>query len=365
MSAHMTLDQANDQALAGAAGPPPSGALSGPAAGIGHAIPGARPPALQGPAPPVAESAPQPQAQIQPQTQAGGQIAADPDQLQAGFSGSMRNVVRFLEAVAQSSPGVAPDAFRGAWAAVASPTSTTAMHSSMQHLFTMPAPHVAAVLGGLDDQTRAYFHVQIMQLAQEVRKDMPELSQAAALMRWLLSEAMPALQGQPEDSELGTTNELRKNYAVLDTLCQIARPDSSNPKINQMGQQMQGLHAAHAALKAQHTALAERATAAGLDPADAATDESNIKTLTCKGAKGFKIATIVLGCVLAIALIILIVFLVKKNGKGTGGNVPALGGRAPALPSTRARDPSFSSRDVGAAVLGRGDDWGFPSLGPV
>lgn len=304
---------------------------------------------------------PAPQAAAQP-TQT--PVTATPaDALKTVYADAMRNIVRQLDAVART-PADNPQSFRETWQALGSPATASEMHAAIQRIYSLPPQHLAAVFSSADSQTRQYFHVQAMKLAQAVSQDMPELSQASAIMRWVMQQALPALQNLPEGEQLGTMEEVRRNYAALDTTCKIARPDESNPVVVRLKKQAESVAATVQETNQKLIDLRKRMTEAGLDP-DAEDDSLALAEIAKENRKKLGTGTIVLIVIvvlLVIAVIVLGVFYAKKCHKPStpGGGAPAqaaLGGHA---------GLHLPRLDQNLAAMSD-EDWGFPSLshGPV
>lgn len=310
--------------------------------------------------------------------------------LHTPYGDSMRDVVRFLLAVGSVTPSPGADlsaAFRDVWGKTGSPATSADMHASMQRIYNMNPDHLGQVFASLDGQTRQYFHAQAIQMSQAVKADMPELAQASALMRWILQHAMPRLQGQPEEAQLGTTPELRKNYAALDLVCKIARPDSSNPKVAELEAMVHAAQAQHAAASQQSEGYKTRLAALGFDPdtpedqdkdAVAAADQDKLASMCKKKSRTTVIVSIVLGVLLIVAVITFVVLWLKKCKHG-GGSTAALGAAGPpAVGGVFRTSGGFGNSGGGGGRGGGGgggfrlpasppalgvDDWGFPPLG--
>lgn len=252
--------------------------------------------------------------QPQPSTSAGPipqlQAPPNPDTVHTGYGEAMRNLLRYLEAVARTmpTPGDGTAAFRATWESTGSPATAAEMQATLSRVLQMPASHLAAVQATLDPATRQYFHVAAIQLADAIGADMAELAQAAAVERWVLSDALPALQSMPEEGQLGTRNEIRKQYAKLDGACRVARPDDTNPVVADLGAHLAAANNANSALKT-------RLAAAGLQPDAPETDAAQLAA--CKKTKQLSTTSIVLIVVVILAIIAIIVLSVMYVRKQT------------------------------------------------
>jgi hypothetical protein len=130
-----------------------------------------------------------------------------------------------------TSQGASLATFADVWASTPTPKTVQELTAAVQRVYTMSPKQLMAVFGSLSDEYRQYFHAQCIELSESVKNDMPELSLAATLLRWVLQTALPNMQAFPEDSLLGTTVTVQKNYSSLDYTCKIARPDDSNPEV--------------------------------------------------------------------------------------------------------------------------------------
>jgi hypothetical protein len=235
----------------------------------------------------------------------------------------LHNLVRFLLAVASVPPGTPDAAFQEAWEKTAAPADPEAMQAAIRHLYTMPPSHLVGVLAGVEPRTRKYLDQQALAVADGVGTVVPRLSQAAAVLRWIIN-ALPALSKLPEADELGTAAALRQQFAGLDALSQIARPDAANPTIASL---QVAVDEAASECKRTNTKLAEVEAAA-------------------KRARTIGIVAWVILAVVVVIAVIVIVLLAKKANvvvkvpAGPGLGPVATGGVSRAGPTP--------------------DTWGFP-----
>ena len=333
------------------------------------------------------------------------------DELKTPYGRVLAQLVRFVTAI-QSTParddGVDVTAeVRTKWNAVPAPKTDAELHAAVSRMYAMNPHQLAATLGASDASTRLYFHGQAIKLAQAVKVDTDELAFAAATMRWFLQTALPALRSQPEEAQLGTVKEIRRNYAALDATCKVARPDNTNPTIVAASEHLADARATINNLNVTLQGLQNRARRVGLDfgaarvaevagneDALAEMDDAAVVAVVKRGSATAKKVNVVLGVFLAIAVIaivVLVVFLVRGSKGSTtttaaaeapasaSASASALGGRhagnflatAPrlaSLPETSTFPPqtpqSFSRYMPPEAGSGLGgpisfDDWGF------
>lgn len=252
----------------------------------------------------------------------------------SSYSNIMKNVVRFLLAVSKSQ-GNDPtkSEFGAVWAQTPLPNTVAELTSALQRVYAIPSKQLSTVFASIPDEQRQYFHSQCIQLSEAVKEDMPDLSLAAALLRWVMQGGLPALSAFPEDATLGTSAIVKKNYAAVDYTCRVARPDDSNPEIQKLVTQVK-----------QMQEQAKRRSTETPTPA-------------CPPAGASKTVVVVLAVLLALAVIGLIVLgvMYSNNRKGSVVRAPALS----AQPQIRQ-----SPLDLSIALGGGsgGEAWGFPDL---
>lgn len=278
------------------------------------------------------------------------------DVLRSSFAEPMGNILRFMDAV-QATPAANPQSFREVWANIGSPQTVTGMAKALQRDMVIPPAHIVGILSQTGQPYREYLHSQILDLSERMKGEMPEFIQAVMMVHWLTSVVLPALQaaGLPEDSALGTSAALRKNYASITEACTIARPDGSNPTCIQLQQQAQKARAAledaeRRRLEAAQVAEAHQARLQALGfalVADELADKARVKHLA-KSQLSLLTALTITGFVLfGLVLIVMIVLLVLQNKKGAVGQTGATSGMG------------------SGSGLGAGSGSSFPSLGGV
>ena len=330
--------------------------------------------------------------------QAQAQASQPADDFRTTYGRVLSQLTRFVAAIQTMTPSVdgSPEAvttaLRNKWNDIPAPKTIAELHAAVGRMYAMSPQQLSDTLGAADPSMRLYFHGQAIKLAQAVRADSDELAFAAATMRWFLQQALPALQNQAEEGQLGTIKEIRRNYAALDAACKVARPDETNPTVVAAAQNLKDAHAALQSLEAGLRHAEGRARRLGLDFSAArsardATDDAALMALDDDAVAAMvrahtpppssaKTVSIVLAVFLALALvavIVLAVFLSRRssNSGNAGGAVGAVGAGVsagiarPTVPSvaspppllaggraTRAFNPSESYRA----------DWGFPPL---
>lgn len=301
------------------------------------------------------------------------------DELKTPYGRVLAQLVRFVTAV-QATPVRDDDAdvtaeVRAKWNAVPAPKTDAELHAAVSRMYAMNPQQLAATLGAADASTRLYFHGQAIKLAQAVKVDTDELAFAAATMRWFLQTALPALRGQPEEAQLGTVKEIRRNYAALDATCKVARPDNTNPAVVAASEHLADARAAIDNLNTALQGLQNRARRVGLDfgtarhaevggneDALAEMDDAALAAVVRRGSSTAKKVNIVLGVFLAIAvvaIVVLVVYLVR-GCKATGSPASASASssaklEAPPLPAptSAAFGGRHSSSDSGFLTHGR------------
>lgn len=237
----------------------------------------------------------------------GGPGPIDPSSvLKTPYSEPLRNVVRFLVAVAGTRPSADPDVaatFRAVWESTLTPMTIPEMNAALETMYRISPQHLFGVLRAVDPATRQCFHAEAIKVAQAVKADMTELTQAAMVLRWVLTVALPALTPLPEDSQLGTTTEIRRNYAALDEACKVARPDDTNPTCVDLA-------TTRTLLSKQLSAANTRLAALGADPADH-TGAKDVSAVRRKVAMPAIALAIVFG-VLFVAVVVMLGVLIAK-----------------------------------------------------
>lgn len=280
------------------------------------------------------------------QTPSTPQVVAPPPAAPApptGYVDTMKNIVRFLTAVQNTPAGdTTKTQFSQVWARTHTPGSMTELTSAMQAVYAIPPKHLVAVFENIPDDQRQYFHGQCLRLSETVKDDMPDLSLAAALLRWLIQAGMPALQKFPEDGLFGTTANMTKNYAAVDYACRVARPDESNQEVQK----------AHARVKQ----LEERLAADSKKPLQQTPKDS--KPSSSSNSKTVTIILVVLLVLTLIALICMSV-LYYKNRAPKPAAVPEvnLGGRGAGGGKGILDDLPSPALDTSSPGL-----WGFSDL---
>ena len=241
----------------------------------------------------------------------------------SNYTGPMLNVIRFLGAVAKTSPATP---FSTAWAQTGVTGSVPEITAAMQGVYALPTKHLSEVFYNLGDESRRYFHTQCLELSETVAKDMPELSLATALLRWLTQAALPALAPLPESASMNTAELLRKNYNAVDYACLVARPDDSNPEFQKMAGRIASLE--RELLSEQKRARQQLGTAA------VAVVEST-PSLASSSTNQYKAAAIALGSALCVAVILIALFatLYYKNCRATNVSSPLQASQSP-IPAT-------------------------------
>lgn len=304
------------------------------------------------------------QVQSQPQASHPGAIPPDGNALSTQYSEPLRDLVRFLETVTRMRPGPYPPGtdltpvFHDAWAETMSPSTVPEMTVAIRRLHDLRLEHFAGVLAAVDDKTRQYFHATSMALANAVAKDMPELAQASSMLRWVLGQALPAVKNLPEDIAFGTTQEVRKKYAMLDAAAQTVRPDESIPEVHNLRQKVGELTEVATNLKTEAAGVA--AKHAALETASAAATQS---------AASFRTATIILAVIAVLALIALgvLVWLYVTAKSNKGKSSASASGAAPAAALSFGGVTHSHSHHpiVTDDALDGGFNWGFPRLSSV
>ena len=253
-----------------------------------------------------------------------------------------RDVVRFLTAVGQTAAPAAgadiTDSFRATFGRIELPTDLEKLHGYVAQLNTIPADHLAAVLGGVSAATRTYFHKIVLELSENMKASMPELGEATAVLRLLIIRMMPALANTEESRTFGTQGALQDNYALSDRVAQLIRPDEGNPKLlslQNVAKEAAEVGNAYAGLKGHFDSFVTRMKGLGFDTADDTRDREVIKAWESKDRTKVIILSVLLG-ILFIAVIVLAIVLMKRRGGsgGTGGSgrnsasTAALGGVA-------------------------------------
>lgn len=247
-----------------------------------------------------------------------------PDMLHTGYSDPLRDVTRFLTAVAQTAPG---QDFRQVWSQVGSASTTDQMNGVIEQMYKLSPAHLASVLSSTDAPTRAYFHTQALRLAEGVHNDMTEFSQTAMVLRWLMMQGLPAIAHLPEEAVMGTTTELRRHYGAVDSACRVARPDDTNPTCIQLSENCQISAKTIAAHETTNKAL-----------------QKKNKTLMTLVGVGFGL--------LGLVLVLCIVYVCVRSGRSGHSSGPS-GQSGPA---------GKSSISNTAAMVSNSSNWGF---GPV
>ena len=283
--------------------------------------------------------------------------------LSSNYATPMLNVIRFLSAVAITSP---TNTFQTAWSQTSFAGSVPDLTAAMQGVYALSTKHLSEVFYNLSEESRRYFHAQCLQLSENVAKDMAELSLATALLRWLTQAALPALQVLPEASAMNTAEILRKNYAAVDYACLVARPDDSNPEFQKMAGRIAGL---------EKELLAEQKKSKALQ-LQLQQQQNTVVVASTSPVNKFKVTAIALGSALfaAVVIIALLASLYYKNSKSSSGFSPSL--RSPMLGGISGSGSGPGSVPVSAPsatpmlknaldVLsnsGREGTWGFAAL---
>jgi hypothetical protein len=261
-------------------------------------------------------------------------MIAEAEVMRSSFREALGNILRFMDAIANTDPQ-APQNFRAVWERIGSPSTVSETSNAIQRIMSVANSHVVAILARIDSEYRKYLHTQILDLSEKSKGEMPEVGQAAIMLQWLMGTLLPDLHaaGLPEDSVLGTTATLKKNYGAITETCAIARPDSSNPTCHALNMQakqafdklkdMERGIAEAQALALQHQKRLEELGFAVV--AEAAADAAVAKRIA-KRETGKQISTLkalsitgfVLFAVLLIVLIVVVVMQAVKKSKATG-----------------------------------------------
>lgn len=284
-----------------------------------------------------------------------------PPPLHTPYAAPLRAIAKFMTAAAAASSGAPapgtpgfPEAFRARLAATPEPSTAPELQAAIARMFHLQPAHIAAVVSGVDPETRLLFHGHAMNLGEAVQGDTDELSQAAVVIRWLLGVALPSVQSHPDTQDLNTVGVLRSNLAALQTAAKIARPDDTNPAILALKDRAESAAAAAKAATSRLVAL-------GLHETDAKDDKK-----LQKANSGLTAGIIVLAIVAAV-LIAVVIWLVATRQKSRPSS------RLPPLPSQQPRGAAslggaprsaagLANPGSGPAVLPSAQDWGFPFL---
>ena len=271
--------------------------------------------------------------------------------LASGYAEPMRDLLRFLDAVSATRPGAD---FRAEWAEMGSPSTVGEVNHCLARMKALPPQHLLQTMRTMDAPTRAYFHAQAIKLSHLLKSDMTELVQAVMVLHWVL-RVLPHLSSLPEEGALGTSSEVKRNFAAVDSACKVCRPDERNPVCL-------NLAAACDASKQTIDSLAQRLTAAGVDPAsDPAGDAAALKAaaaVACKPAQTQAIVGFVLFGVAVVGIVAILVTCLLKKKKLQGGGAGEGGTGKPGL---GAGAGGAASQGFPAEATG----WGFPAVAEV
>jgi hypothetical protein len=155
--------------------------------------------------------------------------------LRSSFKEPLGDILRFMDAVATTNPGN-PQEFMAIWGSIGSPATVSDTAVAVKRMLSVPTSHIATVLHRVDPTLRNYLHAQIIDLSERSKDEMPEVAQAAIALQWFMNKLLPDLQaaGLPEDSMLGTTHTLKRNYGEVLRASEAARPDVLNPTCHKL-----------------------------------------------------------------------------------------------------------------------------------
>jgi len=260
----------------------------------------------------------------------------------------LADVVRFLTTVGRTPTPAAgadiTDAFRDAFASVALPPDSQALHAYIAQLNTIPGEHLAAVLGAVSAATRQHFHKVVLELSEGTKAAMPELGEAVAVLRLLIIRLLPAVGHMEESKTFETLSAVTDNYALSDRVAQMIRPDEGNPKLQMVAKEAVEVGNAYKGLKHNFDGFVARMHTLGFDTEDTAKDQEVIQAWERKDRSKVIIMAVLLG-LLFLAVIILAAILMKRRTGPLPAPVPVVSTGGVPMPTVNTFH-DFSARHV-------------------